>query len=218
VQLIREAIETAATDPSGANPMSMATLRRPPSPTLLPLRRITVDEYERIVEAGALEDPSRVELIDGYLVTKMGKNAAHRFTTKEALKALDNRLPPGWTSQKEEPVRIPDHDEPEPDIAIIRGSDADYRRRIPTAADVALVVEVSGRTLIRDRGKKRLAYAQGGIPVYWIINLIKGQVEVYSDPARGRYPKPQIFKRGRKVPVVICGQQCGEIAVDDILP
>jgi hypothetical protein len=99
--------------------MSTTTLRRPPSQSLLPLHRITVDEYERIVEAGALEDPSRVELIDGFLVTKMGKNAEHGFATKETLKALDNRLPPGWTSQKEEPVRIPDYDEPEPDVAII---------------------------------------------------------------------------------------------------
>ena len=39
-----------------------------------PVHRITVDEYERIIAAGALEDPGRVELIDGYLVDKMAKN------------------------------------------------------------------------------------------------------------------------------------------------
>ena len=49
---------------------------RPPAGTP-PLHRITVDEYERIIELGALEDPSRVELIDGYMVDKMGKNAEH---------------------------------------------------------------------------------------------------------------------------------------------
>src|SRR5690348_6887239 len=118
-----------------------------------PLHRITVDEYERIIAAGALEDPSRVELIDGYLVDKMGKNAEHGYATKEVLKALDARLPVGWASRKEEPVRIPAYDEPEPDIAIIRGSDADYRHRHPTAADVGLLVEVSETTLSQDRGK-----------------------------------------------------------------
>jgi Uma2 family endonuclease len=182
-------------------------------------RRITVDEYERIIEAGALEDPSRVELIDGYMVDKMGKNAAHRWTTKEVLKALDSRLPPGWTSQKEEPVRIPAYDEPEPDVAIIRGSDADYRQRIPTAADVALLVEVSDSTLSQDRGKKFLAYARGKIPVYWIVNLVDRQVEVYTRPVKaGRYRSRKEYKPGQQIPVVIAGQQLPPIAVDDILP
>ncbi|MGP0062403.1 MAG: Uma2 family endonuclease, partial [Isosphaeraceae bacterium] len=150
--------------------MSTATMTQPTVSIPRP-HRITVDEYDRIIEAGALEDPSRVELIDGYMVDKMSKNAAHRWTTKEVLKALDSRLPAGWTSQKEDPVRIPDYDEPEPDVAIIRGTDADYEFRLPTAADVALLVEVSDSTLVQDRSKKLTAYAKGKIPVYWIVNL-----------------------------------------------
>ena len=149
------------------------------------LHRITVDEYERIIAAGAIEDPSRVELIDGYMVDKMGKNAGHRYTTKEVLKALDSRLAAGWTSQKEAPVRIPGYDEPEPDIAIIRGSDADYRDRIPTAADVALVVEVSETTLSQDRGEKRSAYAKGQDPRLLDRQPVARQVEVYYASGQG---------------------------------
>jgi Uma2 family endonuclease len=131
---------------------------------------------------------------------------------------LDSRLPAGWTSQKEEPVRIPAYDEPEPDIAIIRGSDADYRHRIPTADDVALLVEVSDTTLSQDRGKKRLAYARDRIPVYWIVNLIARQVEVYSRPVKGTYKSRAVFKPGQQVPVVVAGLRLRPIAVDDILP
>jgi hypothetical protein len=40
-----------------------------------PVHRITVDEYERIIRAGALEDPGKVELIDGYLLDKSGTEA-----------------------------------------------------------------------------------------------------------------------------------------------
>lgn len=199
-------------------PARRKTSSPPPSGTP-PLHRITVDEYERIIASGSLEDPGRVELIDGYMVDKMGKNAGHRWTTKEVLKSLDARLPPGWTSQKEEPVRIPAYDEPEPDIAIIRGTDADYRRRIPTAADVALLVEVSETTLAQDRGVKLVAYARDGIPVYWIVNLVDRQVEVYTRPLKaGRYRSRQDYKPGQRVPVVIGGQQLPPIAVDDILP
>jgi Uma2 family endonuclease len=151
-------------------------------------------------------------------VDKMGKNAEHGYATKEALKALDSRLPAGWTSKKEEPVRIPRHDEPEPDVMIIRGSDADYRHRIATAADVALVVEVSETTLSQDRGKKRSAYAKGRIPVYWIINLVARQVEVYTRPVKGVYQTRKDYLAGQQIPVTIGGQRLRPIAVDDILP
>jgi Uma2 family endonuclease len=201
----------------------MSTLRSTPTmPAPLAssvVRRITVDEYERIIAAGALEDPGRVELIDGYMVDKMGKNAEHSYATKESLKALNNRLPVGWTWRQEQPVRIPDFDEPEPDVAIIRGSDADYRHRIPTADDVALLVEVSETTLSQDRGKKRTAYARAGIPVYWIVNLVDRQVEVYTRPVKaGRYRSRKDYKPGQQIPVVIAGQQLPPIPVDDILP
>jgi Uma2 family endonuclease len=97
---------------------------------LTPLR-ITVDEYDRIIASGSLNDPKRVELIDGYMVTKLAKSPEHSFSTKEALKALDRLLPPGRTSRKEEPVRIAPYDEPEPDISVVRGYDADFRHRLP---------------------------------------------------------------------------------------
>jgi Uma2 family endonuclease len=191
-----------------------------PPPSGMPLlHRITVDEYERIIASGALEDPSRVELIDGHMVDKMGKNPEHSYATKEAVKALDRRLPAGWTWRQEQPVRIPAYDEPEPDVSIIRGTDADYRHRIPTAADVALLVEVSDWTLGLDRGLKLRAYAKDGIPVYWIVNLVDRQVEVYTRPVKaGRYRSRKDYQPGQQVPVMIAGQQLPLIAVDDILP
>ena len=197
--------------------MSTATTTRPtaPSPSA---HRITVDEYERIIEAGALEDPGRVELIDGELVDKMGKTAAHGWVAKEVLKALESRLPAGWTSRKDEPVRLPDYDEPEPDVAIVRGVDADYEFRLPAAADVALVVEVSASTLGQDRGQKLSASARGGIPVYWIVNLIDRQLEVYSRPGKNGYRSHKTFGTGEQVHVVIGGQKLPAIAVDSLLP
>ncbi len=183
-----------------------------------PLHRITVDEYERIIRAGALENPGKIELIDGYLVDKMAKNPEHSYSATSAHEILQARLPAGWSARKEEPVRIPAYDEPEPDISIVRGSRSDYRHRIPEPADVALFVEVSDSTLSGDRGRKLAAYARGGIPVYWIINLVDRQVEVYSGPVAGSYPSPTIYATGQRVPVSIGGQQLQPIAVNDILP
>jgi Uma2 family endonuclease len=191
----------------------------PPPTGPPPLHRITVDEYERIIASGALEDSSRVELIDGYMVDKMGKNPGHSYAATATHQALGARLPAGWLARKEEPVRIPAYDEPEPDISIIRGTLADYRSRVPDPADVALLVEVSDWTLGQDRGVKLVAFAKDGIPVYWIVNLVDRQVEVYTRPVKaGRYRSRKDYKPGQQVPVVIAGQQLAPIPVDDILP
>jgi Uma2 family endonuclease len=197
----------------------MSTVAATPAASAPPaVHRINVDEYERIIAAGALENPGGVELIDGSMVDKMGKNAEHGYATKQVLKLFELRLPPGWSWRKEEPVRIPEYDEPEPDVAIVRGSDADFAHRIPTVADVGLVVEVSGSTLGQDRGKNWTAYANGGIPVYWIVNLVNRQVEVYSRPGKTGYKSQKVYLPGQQVPVTIDGRKLPPIAVDDILP
>jgi Uma2 family endonuclease len=194
------------------------TVSSPPPLAALALHRITVDEYERIIRSGALEDPNRVELIDGYMVDKMAKNPEHSFSATATHQALVDRLPAGWLARKEEPVRIPAYDEPEPDVAVVRGLNADYRHRTPEPGDVGLVVEVSETTLSQDRGPKLTAYAKGRVPVSWIVNLVDRQVEVYSRPSRGAYKSRVVFQAGQQVPVAIGGQPLRPIAVDDILP
>jgi Uma2 family endonuclease len=199
-------------------PTRPKTSSPPPSGTS-PLHRITVDEYERIIASGALEDPGRVELIDGYMVDKLAKNPGHSFSATATHQAFVNRLPARWLARKEEPVRIPAYDEPEPDISIVRGANTDYRSRVPGPADVAMLVEVSDGTLGQDRGVKLAAYAKDGIAVYWIVNLVDRQVEVYTRPTKaGRYRSRKDYKPGQHVPVVIAGQPLPPIAVDDILP
>src|SRR5579883_969246 len=179
------------------------------------LYRMTVDEYERI---GGLLDDERVELIDGYLVKKMSKNPPHIWSVQTTLTILAGLLPPGWTWRKEDPVRIPDFDEPEPDIAIVRGSKDDYKVRLPGPGDVAMVSESSETTLARDQGPKLSNYARAGIPVYWIVNLVDNQVEVYSQPGPDGYQSHLVFKPGEDVPVVIDRVEVGRIAVADLLP
>jgi Uma2 family endonuclease len=181
------------------------------------LHRITVDEYERIIRSGALNDPDRVELVDGHLVDKLGKSAEHGYSTKKTIKALEAMLPVDWTWRSEQPVRIPDFDEPEPDVAVVRGTDEDYEHRIPGPDDVGMLVEISLGTLDRDRSEKLPAYARSGIAVYWIVNLVDRQVEVYTSPVSGTYGSRVDFKPGQAVPVLLDGQSLGEIAVGAIL-
>jgi len=198
--------------------MSTIPMTKSPPSTPSGVRRITVDEYERIIRAGALNNPERVELIDGYLVNKMAKSAEHGYATKKTIKALEALLPAGWTWRSEQPVRIPDYDEPEPDVTIVRGTDLDYAHRIPGPDDVGMLIEVCLTTLDRDQREKLPAYARSGIPVFWIVNLVDRQIEIYTGPGPGSYGSRVDFKPGQAVPVVIDGQPLGQVAVDAILP
>jgi Uma2 family endonuclease len=191
------------------------TQSTPSAPLASPdVYRFTIDEYERM--AGVL-DGSRVELIDGYLVRKMPKKPPHIWAVMCLVETIPSLLPPGWTWRKEDPVRIPAFDEPEPDFAVLRGSAEAYRDRIPNASDVVLLVEVAETTLARDRGEKLTAYAKGGIAVYWIVNLVDRQVEVYTGPGSDGYSSRVDFTAGQHVPVVIDGVEVGRIAVSDML-
>ena len=104
-------MSTNTTAPPGPPPHSLA---------LPEVYRMTVEEYERMAAAGVLDDP-RVELINGYLVKKMEKNPPHIWAVDAIIEALRATLPHMWC-RKEDPVRIPDFDEPEPDVAVVRGN------------------------------------------------------------------------------------------------
>lgn len=63
------------------------------------------------------------------------------------------------------------------------GSSPDYEGRHPLAADVGLVIEVADTSLPRDQHDKGRIYANAGIPVYWVVNLVDHRIEIYSRPA-----------------------------------
>jgi Uma2 family endonuclease len=151
-------------------------------------------------------------------VDKIAKNPERSYSASAVHEILSGRLPSGWTARKEEPVRIPAYNEPEPDVSVVRGINADYKHRIPEPADVALLVEVSDSSRHPDRGPTLSAYAGGGIPVYWIVSLVDRQVEVDTDPGPNGYQSRVDYKPGQHVPLAIDGQALQAIAVDDILP
>ena len=186
-------------------------------------KRLSVDQYDRMVEHGILPETNRFELIEGKLEEKMTKGGKHSASSERTWRAIHALLPPGWHVRIEKPVRIPQcRSEPEPDVSVARGDVRDYVEHHPGPADVALVVEVTRSSVAKDRKLARVNGA-GGIPVYWIVNLPKRQLEVYAHPVPGariggRYPAPVILGETESVDLVIDGQVVGRIAVADLLP
>ena len=200
----------------------MSALLTPPLPVRTPLRAktYTVAEYHDLIDRGVLTGRDRVELIDGILVDQMPKNPPHESAINRLTPRLGRLLPSGWVLRVQSPVTFA-ASEPEPDFSVARGTEADFDARHPEPADIALVVEVSESSLAFDRGDKFRLYARADIPVYWVVNVIDRQIEVYTDPtgpaANPAYRTRTDYAAGQSVPVVLDGTAVGAVAVSDVI-
>lgn len=182
-----------------------------------PLYQMMVDQYETLVDSGAFTKRDRLHLINGLLVAKTTRGDIHCTADDLSRVALSAVIPAGWYVRPDKPVRIPEYNEPEPDQTVVRGTIRDYSDHHPGPSDVAMIVEIANSSLTEDR-KMASIYGAGGIPIYWIINLVDRQVEVYAGPTPNGYASREIYIPGSLVPVIIDGTVVGEIAVDDLLP
>jgi Uma2 family endonuclease len=188
----------------------------------VPIYRLTVGQYHAMAQAGILDEDAPVELLEGWLVQKMTKKRPHSISMQLAREALDRLLSGrGWYVSVQDPITTADS-EPEPDLAVVRGKARDYPDRQPGPADVPLVIEVADTTLRTDRGAKKRIYARAGIPVYWIVNLAKRQIEVYTEPVstarRPDYCQRRNCGPDDRVPVVLEGIEGRSLSVAELLP
>jgi Uma2 family endonuclease len=183
--------------------------------------RLSVEQYREMIRAGILTEDDPVELIEGWLIPKMPKNPPHRIATRHTQRALESIIPAGWYVDTQEPITLADS-EPEPDVTIARGATEHYLDHHPGPPDVALVVEIADSTLERDRGLKQRAYARAEVPVYWIVNLVENQLEVYTAPSGPTetpdYGQRRDYALTEAVPLVIEEQEIGFIPVRELFP
>jgi Uma2 family endonuclease len=177
--------------------------------------RMTVEEFERIEDS---LDDDQVELIDGYIVRMDEMKPPHVLASELLRDSLQPMIPAGRYIREDKPVQIPDYDQLRPDIAVVRGNPRVYAKRHPMPEDISLLIEISDTTLSKDRKQKLPSYARSGIQVYWIVNVIERQVELYTQPVADQYGSKLVFTAGQSVPVIIDGVEVGHIAVDDFMP
>ena len=138
----------------------MSTITLPPpvdTPTDLgwvpsPIHRISLEQYEAMVESGIFTARDRIHLIKGYLVAKMTQYSPHSTADELCGESLRKVIPAGWRVRASKPIRLPEQmSEPGPDRCVVRGTIRDYSRQHSGAADVGLVMEVSDSSLREDR-------------------------------------------------------------------
>jgi Uma2 family endonuclease len=150
-------------------------------------RRFTVDEYERMGQAGILGEDDRVELIDGEILEMSPIGPPHAAIvnrlTRLLVRALDDRA----VVAVQNPLRMRPRSEPQPDIVVARPRDDFYAGGHPEPGDTLLVVEVADTSLAFDRAIKLPLYARAGIREVWIVDVAARRVFVHRDAAANSY-------------------------------
>ena len=156
------------------------------------IRSLTSADYYQMMESGIIREGEKVELILGQIFTMAAKGTRHTVATSRLLKNLLMLIEDLAIVRCQDPISLPNHSEPEPDIAIVRLRSDDYINSHPAPADIILVIEVADSTIKFDRETKAPLYAAAGISEYWIVNLIDNRLEIYRQPEGSIYASIQI--------------------------
>lgn len=161
-----------------------------------PIHRFTVKEYYRMAETGVLRPDARVELLDGRIIDMSPIGPFHGGVAKFLNRLFSAAARGRWVTAVQDPVRLDDNTEPQPDLALLKPAPHFYRRRHPKPEDVFLLIEVSDTTLDLDREEKLPAYGRAGIPEVWIVNLNNETIEVYREPHFTGYGSKTVLRAG----------------------
>ena len=158
-----------------------------------PLWPLSVDAYHTLGEAGLI--PKNTELLYGFVYRKMSKSPLHSYLVQLLHDLLTRLLAGKFVIRTEQPITCVDS-EPEPDVAVIKGRNADYRHEHPHTAE--LVVEVCISSHDYDRSKLR-AYASAGVKECWLVLGPEKQIEVHRLPVGENFSERIVHGPGGKL-------------------
>jgi Uma2 family endonuclease len=160
------------------------------------LWRFSVEDYARMLESGILHEDDRVELIDGEVRAMSPIGPHHSAVVKRLTRLLVRRLGTTAVVGVQDPIRLSDYTEPQPDLHVARPRADFYATALPTGADTLLVIEVADSSLGTDRAEKLPRYAAAGIPEVWLVDLAGDVVEQHTAPTPTGYAEVRTLQRG----------------------
>ena len=184
--------------------MSVVVQRRP----------FSIEDFARMVDVGILGKDERVELIGGEVRQMLPIGSLHAAIVNRLNALLTERLVHRAIVSVQNPVVLTDFTEPLPDLVVLRLRDDYYRKALPRASDVILLIEVADTTLEYDRDDKVPKYARMGIPEVWLVDANGQEVTQYSRPDASSYHDVRTFGLGRELQSVEI--QPLNLSVDDI--
>lgn len=172
------------TSESAANPSGSRTLMR-----------WTLDDYHRLIKSGILRD-RRIELLQGELIEMAPESPIHTSKTASGADYLRQQLSGLALIREAHPITL-STSEPEPDLAVVKGSShTDYAERHPYPEDVLLLVEIANSTLTYDLNEKQKTYAEANIQEYWVLDTAHKKLHVFRQPQSKSYQESLVLENG----------------------
>ncbi len=155
--------------------------------TTLSRHQFSVTDYTRMRETGILTEDDRVELLDGEIFVMSPIGPRHVGIVNKLNQLLTRQAADQGIMSVQNPIRLNDYSEPQPDIAVLNPRDDYYSHALATPDDILLVIEIADASLDFDREEKLPRYAQANISEVWIVDVNRQIIEQYTEPLRGEY-------------------------------
>ena len=94
-------------------------------------RLFTTAEYHQMAAAGILAEEDRLELLQGEIVEMSPLGSRHVACVNRLTQCFTARLGPKGIVSVQNPVRLGDFSEPEPDVTLLRWRDDFYAEALP---------------------------------------------------------------------------------------
>ena len=171
-----------------------------PPPPVPPRKRWTREQCAPL-EASGLFEQERLELIDGELISKMGKNRPHVNAFRLMLVWLQdtfgNRFVDAEAPIDVSPEENPSN-EPEPDLTVLNREWATFSAN-PQPRDIELLVEIADSSLRFDLTVKAALYARAGIVEYWVLDVTGRRLFCHRTPVSGRYGSVVVYNEHESI-------------------
>jgi Uma2 family endonuclease len=149
--------------------------------------RITTERYQRMIATGVLTHRDRIELIEGGMFDMAPIGPKHAALTTRLTRLFVRALGDSGVVSPGGPVNLGEFSEPQPDILLLKPRADDYSSRVPEAADVLLLIEVSDSALMFDQGTKLSLYARYHVSEYWVVDVGSERIVTYRGPTPRGY-------------------------------
>jgi Uma2 family endonuclease len=149
---------------------------------------ISVEMLDAMVAAGTIEDPTRVELIEGELVKMSPTHLPHARLTAKLIRYLGNNLSSEFEVFDGGSLRLNNYNEPMPDVCVAKSG---LTTNVLAPADCTLVIEVSEATARKDRLLKAPLYAKAGIAELWILDINTSETIVHRGATNTGWSKTE---------------------------
>jgi Uma2 family endonuclease len=158
--------------------------------------RFTADQYEAMGSAGILTEDERVELVEGEIVDMTPIGSRHAACAARIADVLSLHTRQFALVSMQNPVRLDEQNEPQPDVLLLRRRPDYYATQHPGPDDVIALVEVADATLTYDRDVKVPLYARAGVPEVWLVDLQTLTILVWHDPHDGEFRMVRMLRPG----------------------